>query len=267
MDSLSKPVRQFAEEPDQFLPEQALPLRRVRAPSFVLTFWPTQSSISEIRSTDDELDETIEHARRLVTENGQTRTTWAVGPSCRPVGLATRLGARGFVPALPPLEPSLTAMALVTPPPAPPDDVEAKLVTNFDDYVVAFRIGHAAFGVPEDVAAKQLAALPDMWTRYDRMNRFAHLAFIDGEPIGSSFTLAGTIGLVLNGSSVLPEARGRGAYRALVAARWAQAVELEKPALVVQAGSMSAPILARCGFQPICVLDLLDDPVLAPAPA
>ncbi len=267
MDLLSDPVRRFAEEPDQFLPDQALPLRRVRAPSFVLTLWPTQASISEIRSTDDELDETIEQARRLVTENGHTRATWTVGPSCRPVGLATRLGARGFVPALPPLEPSLTAMALVTPPPAPPDGVEAKLVTNFDEYVAAFRIGHAAFGVPEDVAAKQLAALPDMWTRYDRLNRFAHLAFIDGEPIGSSFTLAGTIGLVLNGSSVLPEARGRGAYRALVAARWARAVELEKPALVVQAGSMSAPILERCGFQPICVLDLLDDPALAIDPA
>jgi hypothetical protein len=89
MDLLSDPVRRFAEEPDQFLPDQALPLRRVRAPSFVLTLWPTQASISEIRSTDDELDETIEQARRLVTENGHARATWTVGPSCRPVGLAT----------------------------------------------------------------------------------------------------------------------------------------------------------------------------------
>jgi GNAT superfamily N-acetyltransferase len=267
MDSLSEPVRQFAEEPDQFLPDQALPLRRVRGPAFVLTVWPTQSSISEIRTSDDDLDETIEQARRLVAENGHTRATWTVGPSCRPVGLTTRLGARGFVPAIPPLEPSLTAMALVSPPPAPPDGVEVKLVTNFDEYVVAFRIGHAAFGVPHDVAAVQLAALPDMWTRYDGTNRFAHLAFSDGQPIGSSFTLAGTIGLVLSGSSVLPDARGRGAYRALVAARWARAVELEKPALVVQAGSMSAPILERSGFQPICVLDLLDDPAFPPVPA
>jgi GNAT superfamily N-acetyltransferase len=266
IDLLPKPLRRFAEEPDQFLPDQALPLHRVRASSFVLTLWPTQASISKIRTTDDELDETIEQARRLVTENSHTRATWTVGPSHRPVGLATRLGARGFVPALPPLEASLTAMALVTPPPTPPDGVEAKLVTNFDEYAIAFRIGHAAFAVPEEVAATQLAALPDMWTRYDGTNRFAHLAVIDGEPVGSSFTLAGTIGLVLNGSSVLPEARGRGAYRALVAARWARAVELEKPALVVQAGSMSAPILERCGFRQICVLDLLDDPAFAPPP-
>jgi len=188
-------------------------------------------------------------------------------PSCRPSRLATKLGARGFVPALPPLEPSLTAMALGTRPPTPLRRVEAKLVTNFDEHIVASRIANAAFGVPEDVAAKQLAALPDMWTRCDGINRFVHLAFIDGEPIGSSFTLAGTIGLVLNGSSVLPEARGRGAYRPLVAARWARAAELENPAPVVQASSMSAPILERCGFQPICLLDLLDDPALAPAPA
>ena len=52
MDSLTEPVRQFAEEPDRFLPDQALPLRRVRTPSFVLTLWPTQSSISEIRSAE-----------------------------------------------------------------------------------------------------------------------------------------------------------------------------------------------------------------------
>jgi GNAT superfamily N-acetyltransferase len=208
-------------------------------PAFVFTLGPTQSSVSEIRTTDDGLDETIEQARRLVAENGHTRSTWTVGPSCRPIGLATNLRARGFVPAMPPLEHSLTAMALVKPPPAPPDGVAAKLVTDFDEYVAAHRISLAGFAVSDDVAAQQLAALPDMWKRYDGVNRFAHLVFVDGRPIGSSFTLAGTIGLVLNGSSVLPEARGRGAYRALVAARWARAVELEKPALVVQAGSMS----------------------------
>jgi hypothetical protein len=72
---------------------------------------------------------------------------------------------------------------------------------------------------------------------------------------------------VLDGSSVLPEARGRGAYRTLVAARWARAVKLENAALVVQAGSMSRPILEGCGFQPMCVLDLLDDSAVAPVPA
>ena len=53
--------------------------------------------------------------------------------------------------------------------------------------------------------------------------------------------------------------RGRGAYRALVSARWGDAVRLGKPALVIQAGALSRPILARCGFQEICRLKVLED--------
>ena len=42
--------------------------------------------------------------------------------------------------------------------------------------------------------------------------------------------------------------RGRGAYRALVRARWDVAVERGTPALTVSAGAMSRPILERLGF-------------------
>jgi GNAT superfamily N-acetyltransferase len=58
-------------------------------------------------------------------------------------------------------------------------------------------------------------------------------------------------GINLSGSSVLPAARGRGVYRALVAARWDEAVERHLPALTVQAGVMSAPILERLGFESV----------------
>ena len=51
------------------------------------------------------------------------------------------------------------------------------------------------------------------------------------------------------GGAVLPEARGRGVYRALVHARWEQAVARGTPLLVVQAGPMSAPILTGLGFE------------------
>ena len=43
--------------------------------------------------------------------------------------------------------------------------------------------------------------------------------------------------------------RGRGVYRSLVQARWDWAVELGTPALTVQAGRMSRPILERLGFE------------------
>ena len=56
------------------------------------------------------------------------------------------------------------------------------------------------------------------------------------------------------------DARGRGAYRALVAARWETAVELGTPALAIQAGAMSRPVLERCGFQALCSVLTLQDP-------
>jgi hypothetical protein len=65
--------------------------------------------------------------------------------------------------------------------------------------------------------------------------------------------------VVLGGSATLPEARHRGAYRSLVAVRHAHAVARGTPILVIQAGSMSRPILARLGFETTAVIQVLVD--------
>ena len=65
--------------------------------------------------------------------------------------------------------------------------------------------------------------------------------------------------VLLLGGAVLPEARGRGCYRALVQARWEDAVARGTPALVVQAGEMSRPILERLGFQQVATMRVLVD--------
>ena len=65
--------------------------------------------------------------------------------------------------------------------------------------------------------------------------------------------------MTLNGGAVLPEARGRGAYRGLVSARWDDAVARGTPALVTQAGRMSAPILERLGFREVARIKILVD--------
>jgi hypothetical protein len=52
----------------------------------------------------------------------------------------------------------------------------------------------------------------------------------------------------LIGGAVLERARRRGVYRSLVWARWDDAVARGTPALTVQAGKMSLPILERLGF-------------------
>ena len=63
----------------------------------------------------------------------------------------------------------------------------------------------------------------------------------------------------LFGGSTLPEARGHGAYRALVQARWEDAVARGTPDLVTQASPMSRPILARLGFREVCEIRILLD--------
>ena len=78
----------------------------------------------------------------------------------------------------------------------------------------------------------------------DDPNNVVYLAYVDGRAIARASASFGERAVSLFGGSTLPEARGRGAYRALVAARWEDAVARGTPALVTQAGPMSRPILA-----------------------
>ena len=71
-------------------------------------------------------------------------------------------------------------------------------------------------------------------------------------------------GLLLYGGATAEHARGRGAYRALIRARWDEAVALGTPALITQGGSMSRPILERLGFERVGEVHMLLD-VLADA--
>jgi len=78
------------------------------------------------------------------------------------------------------------------------------------------------------------------------------LATVDGEPAGSaSISLYPPSGATINGGAVRPKFRGRGVYRAMVAARLAMAREAGVSGLAVWGGHMSAPILARLGFETV----------------
>jgi len=63
----------------------------------------------------------------------------------------------------------------------------------------------------------------------------------------------------LSGASTLRDFRGRGIYRALVRARWEEAVRRGTPALIIGAGSMSQPIVERIGFRAVAEQHLLLD--------
>jgi hypothetical protein len=90
-----------------------------------------------------------------------------------------------------------------------------------------------------------------------------YLARIGDETVGTADAGFGDAGINLFGGSVVAQARGRGVYRALTVARWEEAVRYGSPALTVQAGKMSMPVLANLGFAPVAQIrvyvDELDD--------
>ena len=86
-----------------------------------------------------------------------------------------------------------------------------------------------------------------------------HAVWLDGELVGAGSCAPTTHGVVLFGGATVAPARGRGAYRALIRARWCEAVGLGVPALLTQAGAMSAQILERLGFERVGAVDLLVD--------
>jgi GNAT superfamily N-acetyltransferase len=266
--TLTDAIRRFAEEPDAEQPEPWLPARRFVRPAYTLVLSPSKahSAVSRVRTTAAELDGVIAEVRGVLREHGYVASGWYVGPSCEPTGLARMLAERGFVPAAgPPFEPHFTVMTLTQPPPVPPPGpgVEARLVRTCDEYLQALRAGLEASGVPEAEIAEWIEAAPKGWDHESGIARMTHVALADGRVAGFGVASPGPSAILLGGGAVLPTFRGRGVYRALVASRWRAAVELGKPALTVHAGAMSRPILERCGFEPLCELDVLLDPALA----
>jgi hypothetical protein len=90
------------------------------------------------------------------------------------------------------------------------------------------------------------------------------LARVDGRPAASALAVFAPEGVLLVGGATRPWARGRGAYRALIRARWDAAVDRRSPALVIQASSMSGPIARRLGFVELFRIQQLVD-VAGPA--
>ena len=78
-----------------------------------------------------------------------------------------------------------------------------------------------------------------------------YVAYVDGAPVASAGSTVDGDALRFWDGSVLPTARGRGAYRALVARRLADARTTSADFTLVKAvDDTSAPILERLGFRP-----------------
>jgi hypothetical protein len=200
----------------------------------------------------------VEETRALLREQGRLPFTWEIGTHATPADLAERFLEAGMRPFD---EPLAIGMVMIEPPVGEPaGDVEVRLVDTPDQLVAAHRIARIGFGMEPE--ADDLAEAARDLEAERRLGTWAsYLAYLDGEPVAQAQATFTPHGVVMNGGSTLPHARGRGAYRALVRARWDAAVERGTPALVTQAGAMSKPILEGLGFRAVCEIQiLLDDP-------
>src|SRR5437667_409041 len=83
------------------------------------------------------------------------------------------------------------------------------------------------------------------WAAVELSPSVTFAAWLDGRVAAAARATFTSCGVHLTAGATAPWARGYGAYRALVRARWDAAVAHGTPALAVGAGRMSSPILRR----------------------
>ena len=245
-------LREVAEYPNSFGPLSP-GAERIETGRYTLTMGvgSTWNTVQRQRFPLDELDDVLAEVRAHLRERGRTRTQWEVG-SAASGGLVEALLERGLV-----RDGDGYAVALVLtrePPPVP--GLTARRIESFEEYAAANAVQWEAFESPESEIAEAKASLEQRWR--DTVN-LMHGVWLDGELVCAGTSTPTEHGLLLYGGATLPSARGRGAYRALIRARWDDAVALATPALVTQGGTMSRPILERLGFERVGEVHMLLD--------
>ena len=213
-----------------------------------------------LRLGADGVERCVEEVRALVSERGRSWLTWWVTDSTTPADLEAKLLTLGMERAAMPIhEPSYAAMALTHRPSSERHEVRARRVETFEEFTTANEIAWQAFAMTEEQRQAQREVLPHFFELHQQGISATYLGFLSEQPVACAIAVFADAGVMLLGGAVLPEARGRGCYRALVQARWEDAVARETPALVVQAGEMSRPILEGLGFERVATMHVLID--------
>lgn len=236
---------------------------RETRPDVILTHAPVPmpefGSASRIRF-GPEIDGHVATVREWFAARGRERFVWLVGPSTTPADLGRRLVDLGAEPN--PRGSESVAMVLDREPPPSLTDIELRRVETFADYTAMWEVMFEGFDMPGAERDAIRATLPERWAAtVDDQGRWSYLACVGGVPVAEGSVRRTVHGpLWLAGGVTLPAFRGRGIYRALVRARWDDAVRLGAGALVVHANvDTSYPILERLGFRAAGRVRLLVD--------
>ena len=213
---------------------------------------------TRVRFSASAVDASIADTRHWFGSHHGREYRWLIGPSATPSRIVDMLLERGAVRDG--AEPVLTAMILDREPPSV-TGIVVREVATFADFEQMEAIREAVFGGQEHGPDARAAAHRARWAEFGETNgAAAFLAEQDGNPVAFGVMYPTKPGpLLLAGGVTLPEARGRGAYRALVHARWHAARRAGTQALVTQAQAASRPILERLGFRATGAIEVLVD--------
>jgi GNAT superfamily N-acetyltransferase len=194
---------------------------------------------------DEEIEEQVAYFRAF-----NQPFDWQVYSHDQPPDLLERLTAHGFDPQD---EAALMVLDLREIPAAltVPSGMDLRRVTRREDLGDLVRLMEAVWGGNFDWMYERLGAhleIPDFLSLY--------LIYEDGQAVSAGWTYfhSGTDFADLWGGSTLPLFRKRGYYTALLAARVHEAAQRGFRYLTIEAGAMSAPIVARYGFQRLATM-------------
>lgn len=203
----------------------------------------------DVGVTGAELDRLIARQRDYFRARGEG-VEWKLRSHDLPASLAERLAAAGFVAQ----EPATVLLGFaeeVATDPDLPDGVVLRRISAAEDLrrladLQSEVLGEDCSWVAADLAAR-VSAAPDQITilAAEAGDRLVCTALVEYCP--------GTDFVALLGGATLPDWRGQGLYRAMIAARAREAVARGFQLLHVDASPASAPILRRCGFHEIAI--------------
>jgi GNAT superfamily N-acetyltransferase len=244
---LPEGVRRLALDPFGELPPSRQ-VERIELDGAILSLnpWPSAQIVRPVGAGPPDTAATVRAARAVARERGKRVLAWWITSEYD--GLVPELEAADLVNAdTPGFEAVENGMALISPPSGrPAEHVRIGAVEEWADFAAAGEVTRSVFDLPEVPEEDLRRRFAEYLAELD--HGVTLFAAIDDRIVAASHAVFGTAGVNLFGAAVAPEARGQGVYRSLVLARWDLAVERGTPALTVQAGRMSRPIVERMGF-------------------
>jgi hypothetical protein len=236
-------VVDFAEAMGPFLePAPGRLLRVTDAYALSAELGHTWAQVERIRLREDRLAAAVADVESFMHESGTERASWWLTERSTPdeealLAAGLRRVEGDYLHA---------AMVLTSEPPAV-EGIEARQVETLAEFAESRRLAREAFADPRqrEPSDEELAAA------WEQQLNPVFAAWLGGRMASVGTAVYTRAGGYLLGGATAEWARGRGAYRAVVRARWDEAVRRGTPAVAVGAGSMSRPILERLGFEQV----------------